>query len=254
MMESRWLKVYGVSLLTMVLVVFTAGFGLAATGDPDGDGLPTLSDASALAADADHDGLLDGWEVFITGTDPADTDSNDGGIMDGQGDTDSDGISDGAELANGSNPLVANDDLEVPLPNSPLPQAPDYDPVQISRTAPADFTWGMTDIEAFVSYVLQFDGSPDFSTPVGMTYTPSASLMTTPSDAKWKLVTQQGRVVYWRVLGVYADGRKASSQINSFELTGGPAVSAPASGSSSSVGTRPAFSWKSGSRGKIQLW
>jgi len=70
--------------------------------------------------DIDGDGLTDGEEINIYGTDPFDTDSNDNGIPDGAeillgadpllADNDDDGLSGPLEVAIGTNPLLADTD------------------------------------------------------------------------------------------------------------------------------------------------
>jgi hypothetical protein len=69
--------------------------------DTDGDGLHDGNEviwysSDPLSADTDLDGLSDGDEVNVYGTDPTDYDS------------DLDGIDDGVEVANGTDPLVAD--------------------------------------------------------------------------------------------------------------------------------------------------
>lgn len=73
--------------------------------DTDNDGLSDFQEifetnTSPLIRDTDNDGLLDGQEVLVPGTNtnPLDTDSNDNAILDGDENTDSDGISDAIEL------------------------------------------------------------------------------------------------------------------------------------------------------------
>lgn len=70
----------------------TEGDKFAPTGDIDGDGLINILDE-----DSDGDGISDGQEIK-NGTDP------------GKADTDNDGLNDGAELANGTDPLNPDSD------------------------------------------------------------------------------------------------------------------------------------------------
>jgi hypothetical protein len=117
--------------------VFEDEFGLDKTdaGDADDDGdLDDLSNLEEYEAgtdptndDSDDDGLKDGAEVKDRGTDPNDDDSDDDTLKDGvetgtgvfvdandtgtdpnQADSDGDGINDAAELANATDPNVAN--------------------------------------------------------------------------------------------------------------------------------------------------
>jgi hypothetical protein len=75
---------------------------------------PPPADAAAAPGDSDGDGLEDAIE-FELGTDPADLDTDDDGLTDGDEyyvyqtgtrnpDTDGDGVVDGAETANGTDP------------------------------------------------------------------------------------------------------------------------------------------------------
>ena len=65
--------------------------------DNDGDGLYNSNDPNPNSADGDNDGLTDREEAAIDGLDPNDDD------------TDGDGIKDGTEIANGTNPTDATD-------------------------------------------------------------------------------------------------------------------------------------------------
>ncbi len=60
--------------------------------------------------DTDGDGLSDGQEVYLTGTDPAKYDSVRTGISDAETDMDGDGLSNRRELELGTNPLEADTD------------------------------------------------------------------------------------------------------------------------------------------------
>lgn len=93
-----------------------------AAADTDEDGLSNLEEFGAgtdpRIADADRDGLLDGFEVKDSGTDPHDADSDD------------DGLSDGDEVnTHGTDPLDADSDDD---------DVSDGDEVNIYRTDPND--------------------------------------------------------------------------------------------------------------------
>jgi len=79
--------------------------GDACDPDIDGDGLTNTDEVShgtdPILADTDGDGLSDGDEVLIHGSDPTSSDSDD------------DGVSDGDEVANGTNPIIIEDDVEA---------------------------------------------------------------------------------------------------------------------------------------------
>jgi hypothetical protein len=77
--------------------------------------------------DLDGDGLSDGAEVNVHGTDPLDPDTDDDGLSDGDEvdvhgtdpldvDTDGDGYSDGYEVATGTDPLDRNSRPVIPVP------------------------------------------------------------------------------------------------------------------------------------------
>lgn len=82
------------------------------TGDSDGDGLNNLdeylADSNPNNPDTDNDGIGDGMEVNILGTNPllADTDGN--GIMDSDEDSDGDGFTNMQEIKCSSDPINPN--------------------------------------------------------------------------------------------------------------------------------------------------
>ncbi|MBX3071621.1 MAG: hypothetical protein KF883_14040 [Thermomicrobiales bacterium] len=92
-------------------------------GDLDGDGLSDeeelLLGTDPFDGDTDDDTLGDGYEVNVLGTNPLLADTDGDGLSDGDErgfhftdplnpDTDGDGFNDGEEIANDTNPLVAN--------------------------------------------------------------------------------------------------------------------------------------------------
>ena len=104
----------------------------------------SLDLTSMTDTDTDGDGLTDDDETELYNTDPADADSDDDELDDGQevslgsnplnSDTDSDGLSDGAEISVGTNPLEADSDndglddaQEVLLGSDPLNSDSDSD-------------------------------------------------------------------------------------------------------------------------------
>jgi cysteine-rich repeat protein len=81
------------------------GIGDACDDDIDGDGLTNDREVQLGTdprnPDTDGDGLNDGLEVDTWGTDPLNPDTDNGGVPDGQ------------EVAEGTNPLDPNDDVEL---------------------------------------------------------------------------------------------------------------------------------------------
>lgn len=63
-------------------------------------------------ADTDGDGLLDGYELYVTFTDPSKKDSNGNGISDGEDDQDKDGLSNLEEQELKTNPWTADSDYD----------------------------------------------------------------------------------------------------------------------------------------------
>lgn len=84
--------------------------------DTDGDGFPDILElkkgTGVTTADSDGDGLIDGYEALITGTDYllADTDGN--GVTDAKEDMDNDGLDNGTEFKLGTQPKVADTDAD----------------------------------------------------------------------------------------------------------------------------------------------
>lgn len=84
--------------------------------DEDEDGL-SLQQEEELGLDpknpdSDGDGLPDGYELFITNTNPASTDTNDNGFLDSQEDPDNDGLTNLEEFELGTDPLVGDSDKD----------------------------------------------------------------------------------------------------------------------------------------------
>ena len=98
------------------------------TADPDGDSLNNQTefnlDTNPNLSDSDSDGLFDGLEVDIHGTDPLDDDSDDDGLNDGDEinthnsnpldtDSDDDGLNDGDEVnTHGTSPSNSDSDSD----------------------------------------------------------------------------------------------------------------------------------------------
>jgi hypothetical protein len=234
--------------------------GGAKQGDPDRDGYPTvMGDPDPLMADYDYDGLLDGVHEFITQTDPEDSDSNDDETIDALEDSDSGGVPDGAELANGANPEDGGSDdsrLDPPQLLSPLTT---FDAtVSTSRTTPLEFDWNRG---SYNRYFLQFDSTPHFEDPVSKTINITSAA--TPLQGEnvediWKDITKLGRVVYWRVVGKNTVTKtETSSMVASFVITGGPSnLTDPDDGGSGALHSPaviPTFSW-SGSFGGYRVF
>jgi|GEM_PF-2106433 len=84
--------------------------------DFDGDGLSTAGEwkygTDPLSNDTDGDGLNDSVELTLTQTDPLSADSDGDGTPDADEDADDDGLSNLAEVENGTHPLVADMDRD----------------------------------------------------------------------------------------------------------------------------------------------
>jgi Neuraminidase (sialidase) len=126
---GNWVAVWdsndslGGTLGTDADILFTLGWG----PDSDADGLSDGAEVHVhgtdpLDADSDDDGLDDGDEVDTYGTDPLDSDSDDDGLSDGDElhihdtdpldpDSDDDGFPDGDEVLAGSDPNDSNSTL-----------------------------------------------------------------------------------------------------------------------------------------------
>jgi len=82
--------------------------------DFDGDRALTLFERQAntdpFVADADGDGLDDGFEIQVEAFDPTTADSDDDGVADGDEDLDGDGLPASAEADAGTSPLAADTD------------------------------------------------------------------------------------------------------------------------------------------------
>ncbi|WP_203705757.1 hypothetical protein [Asanoa iriomotensis] len=142
--------------------------GITYEGDKDNDGVVDVVElrfgSSPLLVDSDSDGLTDKFEITqLAGwTRPNAVDSDEDGIADGaedvdndgltnlqeqdlgtsptNPDTDGDGVNDGTEVAQGSNPLVADQPRAPPLPGDlppfvPAPNTSDVDGDGLSDVA-----------------------------------------------------------------------------------------------------------------------
>ncbi len=82
--------------------------------DTDGDALPDRVEKEIGTdpnnPDTDGDGLIDGYEFFITKTDPLKKDSNNNGINDGDEDFDGDGLTNYEEYIYKTNPFLKDTD------------------------------------------------------------------------------------------------------------------------------------------------
>ncbi|MDE6688216.1 MAG: hypothetical protein K2K17_12960 [Lachnospiraceae bacterium] len=101
--------------------------------DTDGDGLPdALEEEIGIdpeVSDTDGDGLSDYEEIFITGTDPLNPSSVQSGVLDGDADSDGDGIPNREELDKGLNPASADSDYDG---------LSDYDELYVYGTDPVN--------------------------------------------------------------------------------------------------------------------
>lgn len=82
--------------------------------DSDNDGVPDYLESyfgtSSTSDDSDFDGLSDYVEIFVLGLDPTKADTNDDGILDGDEDTDADGLSNIEEIRLGTDPAKRDSD------------------------------------------------------------------------------------------------------------------------------------------------
>jgi hypothetical protein len=149
------LRILGCGALAAMLSVGAVGIASART-DSDGDGLYNDDETSVYhtnpnIADTDGDGSSDGEEVYL-GTNPlaanapaARADRDGDGLFDVDEskkygtnpdvpDTDGDGVGDGAEVANGTDPLK---NQATPMPTGPLPTPTGIGPLPTPTGAPA---------------------------------------------------------------------------------------------------------------------
>ncbi len=236
------------------------------TGDPDGDGMPTLDEAAAgtdpLQADTDMDGLLDGWEIYYTKTDPLKP-STDDVTLDSLRDTDDGGtlIIDGQELSNGTDPNDSADDSKLfdlritqPLPSKI--SAGVWNTVAVRFNQP-DQIGGILTFSAalgvFSTYMIQFDGSAAFDSPAQTPFIANLydrATMVARVRGLWPQITREGRIIYCRVMGqVSGSTQVVASNILPFVIDAGantPAFTWPAASGSSVLAprVRPIFTWK----------
>lgn len=99
--------------------------------DSDNDGFPDhmekIYETDKNIADTDGDGLSDGYEVYVTFTNPCLKDSDNNGVLDIDEDLDKDGLSNGEEFIFGTNPIAADSDEDG---------VNDFDEVKVYNTDP----------------------------------------------------------------------------------------------------------------------
>ena len=154
-----------------------AAGALLAAADADGDGLRVDVERAlglnADDADTDDDGLADIVELWTTFTDPKDADSGDTGVRDPDRDPDGDGLTHRREVAEGTDPLVADTDGDTLLDGQEVGRT---DP----RLADTDDDGLRDDSEARVGTDPKDPDSDDDGTRDGdETYTTTASFATT---------------------------------------------------------------------------
>lgn len=99
---------------TEITALYSAGSAGKCKVDTDGDGLTDLQESflgtSSSDNDSDHDGFLDGEEVFVLHTNPliSDADLDGNGTKDIQEDTNGNGIPNGIEILMGFDPSTTN--------------------------------------------------------------------------------------------------------------------------------------------------
>lgn len=250
-----WERMALLTVFLAAIVLVSPQLAGAVAGDADNDGVPDQYEdyigMDPMSADSDYDGLLDGWEDAVTGTNPldADTDGDVGGTIDSLENSDAGVIPDGMELANGADPLNEFDDdklfpvsLTMPLPG--VPDTEPFEPVEVPRTQPIVVDWTASPT-AFYRYVIQFDDSPRFESPVNVKFTPiTQQKLALEVINKWPAITRQGRVVYVRVLGFVAGtDRRVSSNIAPVVITEGPELLGPADEAKISPKSPPTFAW-----------
>lgn len=86
-------------------------------GDSDNDGLIDIYeiyiDTNKFDPDTDQDSVPDGYEVFVLGIDPADSDSDSDGLSDGAEDFDNDELCNSSEYMNGTDPFLYDTDKDT---------------------------------------------------------------------------------------------------------------------------------------------
>ena len=166
--------------------------GDSACVDPDGTicdigayGGPSASGAwNAWYADADNDGLPDGWASDYGVTDGAADDDGDGltahaelaaGTLPNVADTDGDGVTDGDEVSNGTDPLTGPSNGPTANAGSDIIADPDT-PVQLDGTGSSSgvdtFLWTVIEAPATATVLTNGLSNGETATP---SFTPDAS-------------------------------------------------------------------------------
>lgn len=139
--------------------------------DSDGDNVPdyfeSLYGTDKDLVDTDNDGLPDGYELYTLGTNPIKIDSNENGILDGEEDTDSDGLANLFEYQLQTNPRKADTDNDgltdfrefTIFHTDPLKEDSDADGLRDSD----EFTYHMNPLNPITLNDGILDGNRDFT-------------------------------------------------------------------------------------------
>lgn len=201
------------------------GLSSLASADVDSDGIPDVLTAVLGEGDSDGDGLPDDYEVARSATDPDSADTDGDGVVDGESDGDSDGLTVLREYREGTDPVIPDSDGDGltdgresdATHTDPLKEDSDGDGVDDWR----ECLWGTDPLSAQTDFAVTApavndDGSVDdaVSVSVDLPASQAATLDVRPSDEHVLLPDDMPGVIGSGAYRFTADGDIGTAELH----------------------------------------